>query len=423
LDKRVLQSVILLGLGIFFLVTGAQVVRAAEPLIIIVEAGSHDRIDTPVSIALEQEPKGGDNFSLIEITKTGGKVIPAQIEPGNPPRLWFILTGKTPAGSKRTFQLLEESNATNSSSIEVKKDDKTMLIHSGKEKILQYNQALVPPPPGKSELYTRSAFIHPLWSPSQKVLTNIHPEDHVHHMGIWMPWTHTRFEGKDVDFWNLPAGEGTVRFVKFISMFSGAVCGGFQAEQNHVALKTKDGKKVVLKEIWDVRAYNVGGPEKGYRIVDFVSTQTCVAKSPLYLPRYRYGGFGFRGNAEWKGAKAAYLTSEGKTRKDGHRSRARWCDTSGQCGEQWVGVTHMSHPENFRHPESMRIWPGYDNEVFFNWSPIQLEDWVLEPGKQHVFRYRMLIHEGEVNVEDAERVWQDFGDPPFVYFEDKKVHM
>jgi len=394
-----------------------QSVAATETLATItVEAGKHTRLDTLVSIALDGISMGRIRgaIRLVEVKDSGPTTVAMQIEPGNPSRLWWILSGTTPAGSTRTFQLMKgdvkppKVNAR----VEVTKDNSVLQIRRGDKKILQYNHAPVPPPEGKSELYTRSGFIHPLWSPEGAVLTNMHPADHIHHIGIWMPWTKTKFEGKEVDFWNLATGQGTVRFVKFLSTTSGPVYGGFAAEQEHVALKTSEGEKVVLKETWDVRVYNIGGPEKGYWLWDFVSTQRCVADSPLYQIKYRYGGFGFRGAAEWEGENAAYLTSEGKTRKDGHGTRARWCDTSGRIGKDWQGVTFYSHPKNFRHPEPMRIWPS--GQVFFNFAPSQLGDWVMEPGKDHVFRYRMYVHEGKVNVADAERIWHDYAEPPKV---------
>ena len=78
----------------------------------------------------------------------------------------------------------------------------------------------------------------------------------------------------------------------------------------------------------------------------------------------------------------------------------------------------MSHPENRAHPEPMRIWPRGD--VFFNFCPIQKEDWVLEPGNDYVLKYRMLIYDGEAGKRDAERFWLGFGDPPKVTVEIKK---
>ena len=386
---------------------------------ITVEAGKYDRIDTPVSVSLEAIPDAADYkaIRLIEIKDGQRLAIPSQIEPGDPPKLWWILSGKTPTGSTRIYELVTGAPAK-TSVVEAVKDDKVLLIRRGEQKLLQYNHAIVPPPAGQSVLFSRSAFIHPLWSPSGDVLTNIHPPDHIHHLGIWMPWTHTKFEGKDVDFWNLKEGQGTVRFVKFLSTTSGPVYGGFQTEHEHVALKTDQGEKVVLREVWDVRVFNpstsLGTP---YWLLDFKSTQRCVADSPLYQIEYRYGGFGYRAAAEWKGENAAYLTSEGKTRKDGHGTRARWCDTSGAINGKWTGITHMSHPANFRHPEPMRIWPEFENNVFFNWAPSQLGDWVMEPGKDYVFHYRLYVHEGKVNVADSERFWRDFAEPPKITVE------
>jgi hypothetical protein len=397
---------------------------ATEPLAIItVEAGKHTRIDTPVSVSLEGIPEALSS-GAIRLWERGewlsNSPAPAQIELGNPLRLWWILSGATPAGSTRTFQLMKGDGKLLKvdARVEVTKDNSVLQIRRGDKKILQYNHAAVPPPEGKNPLYTRSAFIHPLWSPTGAVLTNIHPADHIHHVGIWMPWTKTKFEDKEVDFWNLAGGQGTVRFVKFLSTTSGPVYGGFVAEQEHIALKTSEGEKVVLKEVWDVRVYNIGGPKKGYWLWDFKSTQQCVAGSPLYQSKYRYGGFGFRGAAEWEGKSAMYLTSEGKTRKDGHATRARWCEAAGAIEGKWAGVTFLSHPKNFRHPEPMRIWPS--GQVFFNWAPSQAGDWVMEPGKEHVFRYRQYVHEGKVSVADAERIWRDYAEPPKVTIEADK---
>ena len=407
----------------FLAVLTNQSFAATEPLAtIIVEAGKHTRIDSPVSVSLEAIPGilAHRPIGLKEIRGSERISTPSQIETGNPPQLWWILSGTTPAGGKRIYELIPDLSI-DVAIVEVVKNDAFLQIQSqiliGNNKVLRYNHAPVPPPEGQNPLYTRSAFIHPLWSPTGAVLTNIHPADHIHHLGIWMPWTKTKFEGKAVDFWNLKEGQGTVRFVKFLSTTSGPVFGGFAAEQEHVALQTAEGEKVVLKEVWDVRVYNVGGPEKGYWLWDFVSTQRVVADSPLHLPQYRYGGFGFRAAAEWKGENAAYLTSEGRTRKDGHATRARWCDTSGRIGKDWQGVTFYSHPKNFRHPEPMRIWPKFEDQVFFNWAPSQAGDWVMEPGKDHVFRYRMYVHEGKVNVADAERIWHDYAEPPKVKIE------
>ncbi|NIP24453.1 MAG: hypothetical protein GWN67_29320, partial [Phycisphaerae bacterium] len=244
-------SILTISMFIFVLLAALtnQSFAAAEPLATItVEAGKHTRIDTPVSISLDEIPIGRITgaIGLVEVKLLGPVPVATQIEPGDSPRLWWILSGTTQAGSERYFQLFKGPNMK-TSKVEVTKDDSVLQIRKGDTKFLQYNHAPVPPPEGKNPLYTRSGFIHPLWSPTGDVLTEIHPADHIHHVGIWMPWTKTKFEGKEVDFWNLAQGDGTVRFVKFLSTTSGPVYGGFKAEHEHVALKTADGEKVVLK--------------------------------------------------------------------------------------------------------------------------------------------------------------------------------
>ena len=399
---------------------------AAGPLATItVEAGAYDRLDTPVAVPLASVPQAlaGQPLSLQEVRGGGRMTVAAQVEPGPTPRLHWIVAGTLPAGQKRVYELVAGAAQTDRQ-VQAVQDDKTLEISVGAAKVMQYHHAAVPAPNGvakvaesKLPLYEHSAFIHPLWSPAGNVLTDIHMPDHLHHLGIWMPWTHTRYEGKLVDFWNVGDGTGTVRFSKYLSTTSGPVYGGFQVEQDHVARQTSKGEQTILKEVWDVRVYNVGGPQKGYWLVDFQSTQRCVAEQPLIQEEYRYGGFGFRATRAWKGPDANYLTSEGKTRKDGHATRARWCDAYGKTGEQWEGITFFSNPRNFQHPEPMRLWPEANNYIFFNFCPSQVGEWEMKPGEDHVFRYRWLVHEDKPNVAAIERVWNDYAHPPQVTVE------
>ena len=220
---------------------------------ISVEAGDYQRIDTPVSLDLSGVAGIGfplEELSLLEIKGSQRLSVPVQFEAGSPPRLWWVLSGTTAAGATRTYELVK-GGPRSASGVGIRRDAKVIEIEKDGTKVLSYNHAIVPPPAGQSELYNRSAFIHPLWSPAGSVLTNIHPADHYHHVGIWMPWTKTKFEGKAVDFWNLNAGQGTVRFKRFLSRTSGPVFGGFQAEHDHVALQTADGEKIVLKDSTD----------------------------------------------------------------------------------------------------------------------------------------------------------------------------
>jgi hypothetical protein len=46
--------------------------------------------------------------------------------------------------------------------------------------------------------------------------------------------------------------------------------------------------------------------------------------------------------------------------------------------------------------------------------PSLLGEWTMEPGKDYVFRYRFLVHDGKPSVEQIERIWQDYAEPPEV---------
>jgi hypothetical protein len=282
-----------------------------------------------------------------------------------------------------------------------------LSIRSRGAEVLAYNHAVVPPPEGASELYCRSGFIHPLRSPSGEVLTRIHPADHLHHMGLWSPYTHTSFEGRTVDFWNLKKGQGTVRFARFASITEGPVYGGFRALHDFVDLSAPGGEKTALNEEWDVRVWSTA---QGW-LCDFTITLVCASSSPITLLQYRYGGLGFRARESWK--EGEYLTSEGKQRKEGQGTRAKWCMVYGPTDKGPAGVLFMDHVQNHEHPQPMRIW-SHTDDIFFNFNPTQKADWILEPGRDYVLRYRMYIYDGSITPEQAERLWCDFAYPPVV---------
>jgi hypothetical protein len=299
--------------------------------------------------------------------------------------------------------------------VEVRNDGETLTLSVRGKPAIRYQVAPIPAPPGASPLLARGGFIHPIWSPDGEVLTRIQPPDHLHHFGLWNPWTRTEFEGRKTDFWNLGDGQGTVRVKAVIATTAGAVFGGFRALHEHVDLLAPGGPKVALSEEWQVRVWS-GAPDSDAWLVDFVSSLGCATDSPLTIEKYRYQGLGFRATAAWNDETATLLTSEGKDKSSGNATRARWCDVRGPGKGGQAGILFMSHPANHDHPERLRIWPTGTNEgkenVFFNFNPAQDRDWRLEPGRTYTLRYRMLVYDGVVDAARAEGYWRDFAHPP-----------
>src|SRR5690606_11402795 len=177
-----------------------------------------------------------------------------QIEHGVHGRfIWWLLQGDTPAGKERVFELAAGSGPETGSAtgIHTALENGGLVIRSGERPVLNYQYETVYPPEGIDTVFKRSGVTHPLWSPEVKVLTTIQPRDHYHHYGIWNPWTHTEFRGDTIDFWNLSARQGTVRFAGFTEKESGQVYGGFRARQEHIAHPYGKDRTVALNEVWD----------------------------------------------------------------------------------------------------------------------------------------------------------------------------
>jgi hypothetical protein len=383
---------------------------AAEPLArITVEAGKVERVDTPVGVSLKGVADGKKPLILEEVTGGRRRTVPVQVEAGDDPVLWWILAGKTPAGATRTYELAEGA-ISYPPGVEARADKDGVDIIVGRLKVLRYRSTIVEPPAGVDRKFAHGASIHPACTPSGLVVTDDYPPDHLHQRGIWTSWTKTEFEGRHPDFWNLGTLTGAVRCTGLGPTVSGPVFGGFQANHDYLDLKAPDGEKVVLKEVLGVRVWAAGGPQMGYWLWDFVARQRCASDSPLKLPKYHYGGLGYRGPAAWL-KEVSMLTSEGKTRADGNETKGRWCLVSGRMGDQRAGVLILSHPQNFRHPEPLRLNPQQPQICF---APSQEGDWSIEPGKDYVWRYRFSVHDGDLKAGEADRLWADFGDPPVV---------
>lgn len=418
---KINQLTLLVFLLISVRVAGQEVVVAR----LAVDAGSRIRSGTPVSFSLEGIDYNTDKgaLRLFELKGNSRTEVSCQLESGYISRLWWIPDGETAANSVRKFILIKDSTYIGKNVITAELNAKSLILRQNNQMVMQYNVAEVFPPDTVSSIFRRSAFIHPLWSPSGNVMTRINPPDHWHHVGIWNPWTKTHFEGHSTDFWNLNEGQGTVRFAGFNSLISGPVFGGFKVRQEHVDFQAKGGDKVAMNEVWDVRIWNIG-TYAGVKVWlwDLTTTLNCASASPIMLEAYRYGGgIGYRATEEWNAKNSWVTTSEGKDRKDADGSRARWCDVGGQFAQGGTsGILFMSHPANREFPEPMRVWPENTNgrgDVFFEFCPIRDKSWELKSGNDYVLKYRMLVYDGKINPQMAERIWNDFSKPPVVRVE------
>jgi hypothetical protein len=338
-----------------------------------------------VEVAL---PPGLDLSRGFRIVRSDGLQVPYQVQGGT-------ITLRAPGEYRWEYELPKDFGL-----VEVKDDGRSLTLGTA----VRYNYGVVEAPEGVDKVFNRSGYLHPIWTPDGRVISNDFPKQHLHHHGIWFPWTSSEFEGRKSDFWNSKSKQGAVEFVKTLGTTRGTLFAGFEAEHRFVNLNGPDGPKTALTETWSVRAY----PSEKRVVLDLVSTQRATS-TPLVIKTYHYGGLGFRGSGEWEGKDGvAFLTSEGKTRKDGHATTARWCVMTAPVGGKPASIGFLGHPSNFRAPQPMRIHP---DEPFFNWAPSQGGDFSIEPGTPYVSRYRFIVADEPLSADEMNAAWKDYAEP------------
>ncbi|MEX0770697.1 MAG: ThuA domain-containing protein [Balneolaceae bacterium] len=393
-----------------------------------VYAGKDKRVNTPVSASLEGVPlqfDGTGRYQLFEITGGIDEPVASQWIPGNPDRLTWILEGETSPGVVRSYELRltdpaeESAGEAEREDVRVSDNGEELTLNIADKPVLTYRYAVKDVPEGVEEIYRRGGYIHPVWSPAGEVLSRIQPPDHYHHYGLWNPWTRTEFEGREVDFWNLAKGQGTVRAEHVMERTEGQVFGGFKSVHDHVDFTGPEGEKVALNEQWEVNVWNAD-PDQNVWLVDFVSTLAPATDEPLTIKEYRYQGFSLRATEKWNDDNTDLLTSEGFDKSNANATRARWIDVNGVSGVEAgsSGILFMTHPANYNYPEQLRIWPvganqGVEN-VYINFNPAQDRDFKLHPGKTYTLKHRMLIYDGKIDSAKAERYWVNYVNPPRV---------
>lgn len=401
-------------LFVVFFMTGSVLSAAAQRKIATVEVqttAADEGAYVPFSINLDSITKiNASEISLVERRTDKIVEIPSQVEKGKPRRLHWLIP---PAdGNSRKFDLIRKSSR-NSKPMDAPQENGALTIRADGKNLLRYQFATVYPPQGVDTAYKRGGFIHPLWSPHGQVLTRIQPPDHYHHYGIWNPWTHVLYENDTVDFWNIRDRKGTVRFAGFADVSEGPVFSSFTARHDHVVFKKDKTEETAIKELQTVRIYKPA-PQTDYYIADIDIEMECATSSPVLLLEYRYGGLGWRTTEKWDNKNSEVITSEGKSRKDADGSKATWCIVQGAIDNDYAGVVMMSYPANYNHPEPLRIWPEnmYNRgDMFANFAPTKDKNWLLEPGKKYLLKYRLLVYNGKFTAEKAAAAWQQFAKP------------
>lgn len=374
---------------------------AARAQTLRIEAGDHDRVQTVVTVPiLEVMPQ---NPCLLT---ADGESLPFQLSDDG--KATFILP-ELAAGKTAKFELLAMARSLPS-----------FVIAKGNEEVVTLNILERPvatfmgkgkfPHEGIDPLILRGGYLHPLLTPTGVAVTDDYPKNHLHHHGVWTAWTNSVFQGRKTDFWNMGQGKGKVDSKGIEFSWSGSVHGGVEAENEFTDLTS--GKPIVaLNERWIVKVFGINDTKKTYNLVELVSEQQMAGDDDLELPEFHYGGIGIRGIGAWDGAKnATFLTSEGVTDRAAANSKpARWIAMTGAAGGGKAGIAILSHPGNFRAPQSVRVHPS---EPFISFAPQVAGPMKISHGETYRSAYRFVLFDGEPDKALLERLWNDYAEPP-----------
>lgn len=315
------------------------------------------------------------------------------------------------AGETLVLRLATEPAPPAAGGIESGETRGALAFRDAERAVLSYRlDPAAVPRPGIPVEYHRAGYLHPIFSPAGALVSDDYPPDHIHHHGVWSPWTKTEFQGRTPDFWNMGKKTGTVERMALDRTWGGPVHGGFVARHRMVDLSAP-APVTTLNESWEVVIYRVPGAARPIHLFELTVRQTCATDDPLILPEYHYGGTAFRGRAEWLGANASqFLTPDGETdRTKAQGQRLRWIAQSGAVGPGAVaGFAMLGHPGNLRAPQPVRVHP---REPYFCFTPSQLGRWTIEPGQPYLARYRCLVFDGPPDRALIEAYWQGFAQP------------
>jgi hypothetical protein len=428
---------------------------------IVVHAGAQDRKDTPIrypcrlSDFLEENSLLESHRLLLVERGESGSTLPVQWDSdvsfswedqSDAGALVWIWHGSTRRGSSRTYDLVLRTGKPPAGPYALEdSENRYILVRQASRRVLKYNYGIIPEKEGQKGPYDRSCYVHPIWSPTGKVITGDFSPEHIHQRGLYMAWRPVRFGDVKSEFWGLGEATGRILTDKSPDLIQGPVFAGLAAHNKG----TVQGS-TYFREIWKIRLYAL--PPSDIWLFDLHIRQAPVDPErpderpsqllSMELEKLYYGGMSFRATSDWlrkdardvvralsrgvefsgmnwlpENVALQVLTSEGKDRTEGDRTRARWIDYTGPLGGEWGGIAMFDHPSNLRYPTPLRIHPDLP---YYSWAFVQNEPYTIRGDEPLQFLYRAVVHNGRPDIESNERLAADFVEPPRVEWQPRQ---
>lgn len=319
----------------------------------------------------------------------------------------------------------------------ISNDGKSLHFKIENQLVFSYNHKTVEPPNGINEIYRRSGYIHPVYSPNGKIVTDDFSDDHAHQHGVFFAFVKAKSSKSVVDFWNQHSKKGNVEHSSILSIdqeqhvaklklnhiqllppkptkskkltpneTKGNRAKGNEAKENNAKpnnTKTKRAKanpikQAIFEEIWTLSATK----QSGCFVIELKSEIKNVTSETILIQKNHYGSFGIRGAGAWRKPQASKLefdTSSGKKRIDGNQSPESWAAMSGLVEKEKCGVAVICSQKNFRFPQPVRLHPTMP---YFSFAPMASAPFEIKPQEMFESKYRIVTFDGKLDPKTIE---------------------
>ena len=272
----------------------------------------------------------------------------------------------------------------------------TLTLRDGQVEILTYrfSDQLKQ---GVDPKYTRSCYIHPLYSLDGTVLTDDFPKDHLHHHGVFWTWPVVKARGQDTQTWHPDTPSLRQYFVRCLKR---EVKNGAATLSIENVWKL-DGNEVVAKETVTLHVFPA---DDAGRVIDLELVFQAVG-GPLELQgspdqNKGYGGLCIRGAPMFNGAELT--TDQGLLKNDSTNMPFRWADMSAE----ELGITIFVSPDHPGFPTTWLIRNSYAGILNVSWPG--LKPAVLQPGKPAILGYRLYVHRGDAIAGRVQQAYEKY---------------
>lgn len=290
----------------------------------------------------------------------------------------------------------------------VTSEEGVLVVDSGK-KVLFFQQK---PKSLKGE-YERAGYVHPMWDLDGNVLTEDFPADHKHHRGIFWAWHQLSVGGKPIgDPWLCKDFLSDVREIEPALQDDGLARLRVLSHWKSPLWKDENGlRKTIAEEKTQIVVHPI---RDNTRAIDFEVSLLAVEKDVRIGGSKNVKGYG--------GFCTRLRLPDGLTfrLKSGFVEPIRtsvdespWLDMTAAWGEdkQLSGVSVLTHPTTVGFPQRwiLRQKSSMQNPVFPGRETVSVPN---DPENPLVFRYRLVLHNGEVHSKVVNAWQSDFEKQP-----------